>query len=153
MIVSPYRERIHKAAAAANLDPFVFESLVIQESASRADAFRFEPGFWDRYLKDHPAYRLAVPRRVASSYGLTQVMYTTAVEHGYKGEPEGLFDIEVNLALGAMILSRLVQWAEGDYRKALAAYNGGKGNWKAERPQRYAAEVLDRAVRLAPPLV
>lgn len=112
------------------------------ESSGHADAFRFEPGFWQQYLVHNPEYRHENPRRVSSSYGLCQVMLPTARELGFKAEPEMLFVPRVSLYFGAMHLARLLRWAERDTSKALAAYNGGKGNWTADAPQAYARKVL-----------
>jgi soluble lytic murein transglycosylase-like protein len=71
-------------------------------------------------------------------------MYSTAREYGLSPlhEPEILFLPSVNLNLGAKILAALLKWSGNVPRKALAAYNGGKGNWKAQQPQDYAAKVL-----------
>lgn len=94
-------------------------------------AYRHEPGFWNRYLRNNTAYRNADPRRVSSSYGLMQIMYSTAIEHGYKGSPEGLCDPAVNIEFGCLILRRLMRWARhapgGPFPAAIAAYNGGRG--------------------------
>lgn len=116
----------------------------MKESSGRADAFRFEPAFWAKYLAGKPEYLNEEPRRVASSYGLMQVMYSTAREHGYSGDPELLFNIPINLEIGCTVLAALWAWAGGDKRKALAAYNGGQGNWRAQAPQRYAEDVLQK---------
>lgn len=139
--MTPYRSQIETAAKAYWLDPNVVEAVVLTESSGHTDAFRFEPDFWTRYLKDKPEYASAIPRRVSSSYGLMQVMYTTACERGYRGEPEILFVPHINLAYGCKHLAHLVQWAGGNIDKALAAYNAGKGNWDSLAGQAYAARV------------
>jgi soluble lytic murein transglycosylase-like protein len=137
-----YRPEIEAAARDFGLDPDLLEALVMAESAGEADAFRFEPDFWRRYLANHPDYKGKNPRRVSSSYGLCQVMYSTACNLGFKAQPESLFLPDVSLHFGAMYLSRLLKWAGGNAAQALAAYNGGQGNWTAEGPQSYAAKVL-----------
>jgi soluble lytic murein transglycosylase-like protein len=139
-----FRAEIEQAAKRHGLDADLLEALVLTESSGRADAFRFEPDFYRRYLQGKPEWAGKIPRRVSSSYGLCQVMYSTALEHGFNPtyEPEMLFLPATNLDLGAKILASLLAWAGGVPRKALAAYNGGKGNWKAQQPQDYAAMVL-----------
>jgi soluble lytic murein transglycosylase-like protein len=137
-----YRREIEGAAHEHGLDPNLVEAVVICESSGRTDAFRFEPGFYERYLKGRPQWEKQNPRRIASSYGLMQVMWTTAVENGFhEPEPEYLFIPVKGLDAGCEHLAKLMEWAGGDVLKALAAYNGGQGNWMAGQPQLYAKKV------------
>lgn len=142
MARTPYRAEIEAVASVHQLDPDLLEALVLQESGGMADAFRYEPGFFERYLAGNSAYDGAIPRRVSSSYGLTQIMYPTAQTLGYDGPPEMLFVPLVNLDYGARYLRKLLDRYEGDTRKALAAYNGGPGGVGRPLPQRYAERVL-----------
>jgi soluble lytic murein transglycosylase-like protein len=144
MIISPYRDLINVVAITFKLDPLLIEAIVNQESSHEADGFRFEPGFYRKYLKNHPDYQGQIPRRISSSYGLMQVMYSTARDFGFKGEPEELFVPRTSLTYGCRYFAYLLQkWAKGDVKKALAAYNGGPGNWDAAKPQAYAKAVWD----------
>src|SRR3972149_4673874 len=129
-----YGPQIELAAARYSLPPRLVEAVVLQESAGHTDAFRFEPAFWRRYLAGKPQYQDAIPRRVSSSYGLMQVMYTTAVERGFTGFPEELFIPENGLEWGCCHLRHLMDWTskfpvsvERQKLSALAAYNGGMG--------------------------
>jgi soluble lytic murein transglycosylase-like protein len=140
--VTPYRDLIVATAKGHGLDPNLVEAVSIAESSGHTDAFRFEPNFYRRYLKDHPDYAADNPRRVSSSYGLLQVMFTTAKQYGFDEDPEELFKPAVGLQYGCLHLKRMLAWAKGDTRKALAAYNGGQGNWNGSDPQRYASKVL-----------
>ena len=146
---TPYDSEITLLAGEHNFDPTLIESLILVESGGRADAFRFEPKFWEKYLKGKEPWVNQVPRRVASSYGLMQIMYTTAREAGYHGQPEGLFVPIVNLEWGCRHLSKLRAWATGAVPSMLAAYNGGKrGNEPGTVPLRnqvYADKVLTLA--------
>jgi soluble lytic murein transglycosylase-like protein len=137
-----YRREIETAARHFGLDPNLLEGLVLTESGGHADAFRHEPGYWKRYLAENAEYKHENPRRVSSSYGLCQVMLPTARELGFNGEPEMLFVPHVSLHFGAMNLSRLIRWAEGDISKALEAYNGGKGSVGSQATRNYAHKVL-----------
>lgn len=137
-----YRREIEGAGHEHGLDPDLLEALVIIESSGQADAFKHEPGFYARYLAKDPRFAGQVPRRVASSYGLMQVMYTTALDHDYPyPEPEYLFVPAINLEMGARVLAALLEWADGAHMKALAGYNGGKGNWLGLAPQAYSKKV------------
>lgn len=145
---SPYRHAIQAAAAQHGLDPDLVESVVFQESSGRADAFRHEPGYFERYVKGQAPWAAYDPRRVASSYGLMQIMFPTAVQYGYDGEPEGLFDITTNLTLGCQILRDLLDRFGQDPLKALAAYNGGPSGIGRAAPMHYAHTVVQRYDRI-----
>lgn len=152
-----YHALITEVALRYRLDPFLVLALVWQESAFNADAFRYEPAFWNRYLKKNPLYAALNPRRVSSSYGLCQVMYCRIFEDRLVDNdalpPEHLFIPEPNLTTGCQLLVELFAWA-GEYTddpariqlSALAAYNGGRGgNRPTEDPLRngvYARSVL-----------
>ena len=143
-MTSTYRSAIAEAADAYGLDPRVVEAVVAVESSGRTHAYRYEAGFWSKYLAHHPDYRGAVPERVSASYGLMQVMYPVAREMGFPGEPEMLFVPATGLAYGCRKLAALLQWADGDLVRALCAYNGGRvGNTTPPfRNQAYADRVL-----------
>jgi soluble lytic murein transglycosylase-like protein len=142
MSTTLYRAHIQGAAHEHGLDPDLVEAVVYCESAGKTDAFRYEPGFYERYIKGKKMWEGCNPRRISSSYGLMQVMYTTALEHGYPyPDPEHLFIPAVGLDYGCKHLSLLVEWAGMDALKALAAYNGGKGNWMGNDPQVYSKKV------------
>lgn len=162
-LVSAYRDLIAAAAAKHGLDPALVDAVVQQESNDWASAFRYEPAFWTKYLANNPAYKNRNPREVSSSYGLMQVMFPTAVDHGFVGEPWELFDPALNLDLGVAHLAAQIKWAsalyvglEGDRQAAstragLAAYNGGRTGNAPTGPLRnreYADEVLARFRRL-----
>lgn len=146
--MNPYKADMAEVAKHYSLDPLLVESISFVESSWRADAFRFEPQFYERYLKDNPRYKGMIPRRISSSYGLMQVMYPTAVDQGFKHFPEELFLPHVNLHQGCRYFKSLLDWAEGDVAKALAAYNGGKGNWSGTMPQLYARKVLNHYAKM-----
>lgn len=143
-MISPYREAIRVAAANYSLDPLLVEAVVWQESSGKADAFRYEPAFWLRYCAPKAQYAHEEPRRIASSYGLLQVMFPTAQLVGFRGEPEELFSIRTNLDVGCRYLKSLFSRCGGDLRQTLAAYNGGPGGIDQPVPLRYADQVLAR---------
>lgn len=140
----PYRAEVHAIASRHGLDPDLVHAVCLVESSGRTDAFRYESGFWLKYLAGKPEYDGAIPRRVSSSYGLMQCMYTTALQFGYpKGDPpEYLFVPVIGIEYGCRTLAHYLKWAKGDVRKALACYNGGPGNWQAAAPQQYADKAL-----------
>jgi soluble lytic murein transglycosylase-like protein len=120
-----YRTQIEDAAKRSELDPDLVEAVVRVESSGLPHAYRYEPAFYDRYLADDPTYNTQSPRRVSASYGLMQVMYSTAVKHGFGGPPEALFMPVVGIAYGCRVLSFNLTRCHNDLDLALAAYNGG----------------------------
>jgi soluble lytic murein transglycosylase-like protein len=115
----------------------LLKALIITESNLNPNAYRYEPAFWERYLKDNPIWCDKDPKVVSASYGLTQVMYVVAWENGFRRDAEELYDPVTNIGLGARILRKHNDEAiaEGVHIKtglwpikiALARYNGGKG--------------------------
>jgi soluble lytic murein transglycosylase-like protein len=161
--MTPYRIAIETAADAHGLDPDLLAAIVEQESSGRFYAYRFEPAFYERYLKGKAEYAQWTPAECSASYGLCQVMFPTAREHGYQGQPWGLFDPAVSLEYGCRVLANLMSWARGLYtglavgeraavmRSALAAFNGGKNGNRPTGPLRnveYADQVLARYHRI-----
>ena len=123
-----YRPEIEAVSLTYQLDPDLVEAIVRKESSGLTHAYRYEPDFFDRYLKDDPEYDGCNPRRFSASYGLMQIMYPTARDRGYTDPPEYLFVPLVGLKWGCYHLSRLFEVVKGDVDRALAAYNGGLGN-------------------------
>lgn len=128
-------QAIKEAAEKHGLDPKILAALVAQESSGEPDAFRFERGFYRRYIKGKSASQLGetittLPWMInrilrASSFGLGQVMGQTAIEHGFSGELWELFDVSVNLDISARILADCIEKGEGDIEEGLLRYNGG----------------------------
>jgi soluble lytic murein transglycosylase-like protein len=66
------------------------------------------------------------PRIVHSRYyGLMQITYATAKSMGYKGEPSGLLDPDVNLTYAVPYLANAYKAADGNETRAVALYAGG----------------------------
>jgi soluble lytic murein transglycosylase-like protein len=165
MLRTRYKKDIDVAAAKYSLDPLLVEAIVAQESAGNTDAFRFEPTFWNRYLKSNPKYQHLNPRRVSSSYGLMQVMYCRILEDKIVDNdawaPELIFIPENGLDIGCAFLAELLAWgrevspnnADKALLAGLAAYNGGRGgnnpqkNWPL-RTGAYAKAVLAKRALL-----
>src|SRR5579862_1562443 len=80
----------HKAAAAHSLWPELVCAVVEQESAWDPWALRYEPAFFDRYVRPQIARGNltdeAEARARAFSWGLMQVMGEVAREQGFKGQ-------------------------------------------------------------------
>ena len=90
--MTPYRAEIDAAATTHGLDADLVAAVVEQESAGRFYAYRYEAEFFLRYLATKPEWKDRDPHEVAASFGLMQVMFPTAVELGFTGEPWDLFN-------------------------------------------------------------
>ena len=73
---------------------------------------------------DPQAYR-AEPRINDASYGLMQLLSSTARGLGYTGTTDGLYDIDTNIRLGTQLLSDLIRRYGDDFRRVYSAYNSG----------------------------
>jgi soluble lytic murein transglycosylase-like protein len=135
----------------------LLKAVATAESAMNQTAYRFEKGFWDKYLKDNPEWMYQDQSIVSASYGLFQLMWTTAWGLGFRGTQEDLWNPVFNVELGAKLLRQLIDkvrtklaWTGNrlwDMEIALACYNGGtagnpdiKGNL---RTQKYVDRVMN----------
>ena len=97
---------IARAAARFAVPAEIIKGVIATESSFKPEAIREEPRISDR------------------SRGLMQLLEGTARGLGFAGDPRDLHDPEVNVMLGALLLSRLHR-RFGTWDEALAAYNGG----------------------------
>jgi soluble lytic murein transglycosylase len=122
-----YWNSIRKQSALRGLDPYLVAALIGQEST-------FDPNITSS----------------ANAWGLMQILPTTgrrlAKSLGIRNFKTGLLtNPEVNLRLGTLYFSRLVEQFGGSYY-ALASYNAGESRivrWKAERPGMEEDEFID----------
>lgn len=59
------------------------------------------------------------------TYGVCQVKAGTAMDLGHKGKPEDLLKVEVNAKYAALMLKKQYDRYDGNYCRAVAAYNAG----------------------------
>lgn len=85
--------------------------------------------------------------------GLTQVLESTAKKPGYNVKPMDWnkgYDVHENLRFGAEYLAALLKRNNGDYYKALQAYNGGQGNVNkgnvSDAAKKYSTDILSSTV-------
>lgn len=118
------------------LKKLMLKAVAIRESSLIETAYRYEPGFWQKYLKDNPEWKDKDPAVVSASYGLMQLMWTTAWSLGFRGTQNDLWNPVYNIELGAKLLKKLLDkvYSEKQYEKfpwlspvdiVLARYNGG----------------------------
>ncbi len=126
---------------------------VQQESSWNTYAIREEPAFYRRYIeKKHAGRREAWS--LAMSWGLLQVMGSTAREMGFEGRYLSQLCAEPALGMyfGAKYLVHQKGRGDGTWSQALAAYNGGMGGNRVTgklRRQEYVDDVVHKARRYA----
>lgn len=108
-----------------DVDPDLIEAIVMTESSGNPNATRYEPAFYERYIKS-----LGLPeeegRKRATSYGLMQIMYQSAWEDGYRDNVERLLMIDVGLNWGVKhLLKKIKKYGQQDINRAISAYNAG----------------------------
>lgn len=80
------------------------------------------------------------PDDPSGAYGLMQILFRTAKDLGYTGEPIGLLDPETNIDLGTKLLGQLRRSYGDDFRRVYSAYNSGRPDlWRTS--QQVAANV------------
>lgn len=120
-------------AAKYTLEKTLLLAVAMVESYLDPTAYRYEPGFWE-LIKNNPLWKDRDPKEVSASYGLMQLMYTTAWALGFRGAGEELYDPAVNIDLGAKLIRQTFDSIKPEqYFKCwpteivLARYNGGYG--------------------------
>jgi soluble lytic murein transglycosylase-like protein len=134
------------------INPELVAGVIYTESRGNPTAFRYEPRYFDRYIK---AKKLQgyVPYSInedsernarATSWGLMQIMGETARERGFMRESlVDLADPEINLDFGCAYLRDLIDAHGGDTILALYHYNAGEGSeYPGPKPGDYPSRVL-----------
>lgn len=101
---------VEKYATAYNLPPALVMAVISQESAFNPLAKRYEAKY-DCY-----------------SYGLMQILYVTAKDLGYKGQPDELLDINNNLNYGCKYLAKQYKRYNQNITDTISSYNAGSVN-------------------------
>jgi soluble lytic murein transglycosylase-like protein len=108
-ILDTYGDVINTAAEQYAVDANDIAAVIQTESSGDPNAFRAEPKY------------------PPGSYGLMQLLYTTAQGLGYTGAPEGLYDPQTNIMLGTQLLAELQAKYGSDKAAIYSAYNSGSG--------------------------
>lgn len=160
-------------AATAKVSADLVEAIVLVESSANPWAVRYEARY--RYLwdvrKNAPFRSLSSDEVVSAvpppdfhslagsagqewafqrtSLGLLQIMGALARELGFQGDYlSELCRVDLNLRLGCRHIAALLRWAGGNERKAVAAYNAGRGGSASSAGQQYADKVFAKRAAL-----
>lgn len=144
------------------LEKLWLKALGIVESSLNPHAYRYEPAFWERYLKNNPEWKDRDASVVSASWGACQLMFTTAWALGLRTQPdeamvEDLCNPVINIELGAKLLRQNLDklykeklklkfpWLDM-FSVSLARYNGGSPGNPSEdgklRNQAYVDKVV-----------
>ena len=127
-MTTPHDLLIRQVCSQFTLPFDLIQAQMVHESSSDRFAFRWEPGYYARYIKHNPDAKAArFGPLAACSYGLMQIILETAYELGFDGRPEDLFIDRIGLTWGCKKMRQLWDRLGGQdtiYRQALARYNG-----------------------------
>lgn len=103
-----YGDVIEKVAQKYDLDPQLIFATIMTESEGNPKAYRFEP-----HLND-------------ASFGLGQILYTTALSLGFTGTPEEMYRPEINIDLiGKFHQNTIETYGELSPERMTIVYNTG----------------------------
>jgi len=150
-----YDDIIKKHSSNFGINERLIRAIIQTESSWNPWAIRVERGFWSRYLTgikniffktpEKDEKWLSYPDLASASYGLMQIMLSTAMEHGFRFTyPTELFDPNANIKFGCAYLKRLYE-RYGDWDCAIAAYNAGSAKKNLDgtfKNQGYVSKVL-----------
>ena len=130
-----YDEIITNCSRIYKIDEKLIRAIIKKESSGNKWAFRVERGFWARYFSGIKAIFSRTPNKdelwltypdiVAASYGLMQIMLTTAMELGFRFQyPFELFEPANNIKFGCLLLKKNFD-RYGKWDDAISAYNQG----------------------------
>jgi len=124
-----YKDVIELMSERWNIPKELICGIIYTESTFDSDAKRYEPKFYDRYIKKMKLEKEEAEWR-ATSWGLMQILGQTARENGYRGYREDLADPVVNLYYCCKFFVRLLRRYNGNKEHAISAYNQGNNRWK-----------------------
>lgn len=139
------RALVHNTSKRYELKADYVAAIIMQESVkgtnslmSAVVANRKEEGFFKLYIKGRKLTGYEPPKGAlpseatrrsdrATSWGLMQIMGTTAREHGFSEQfLTTLLWPHHNIEIGCRVLRHYLEEEGGDYREALRRYNGRK---------------------------
>jgi len=144
-----YDEIIKNCARIYRIDERLIRAIIQKESSWNPWAIRVERGFWKRYWIGIKALFIRTPEKdeqwltypdiVSASYGLMQLMLTTAMELGFRFRfPTELLDPGNNIKYGCLLLKRNYE-QYGNWDDAISAYN--QGNNRKDSSGKYVNQV------------
>ena len=106
-------------AARAAERPTAYDEMI----ARHAKAHGVPEAFVHRMIMRESRYNPRIVHR--RCYGLLQIKQATARSMGYKGDPKGLLDPEINLTFAVPYLANAYRIAGGDEERAIVLFSSG----------------------------
>jgi len=114
------------------VEKLLLKAIAMVESSMDPMAYRYEKEFWEKYGSKFPDLKDRDPKEVSASYGLMQVMFSTAWNLGFRGPGVDLYNPVYNVELAGKLLVQLREqlvpkpfWRCWPNEVVLARYNGG----------------------------
>lgn len=145
-------QAIKKHAKLFNLEPALIKATIKTESTDYQFAFRVDYNslIKQSWYSKNLTMKEASDKKYWASYGYMQVLYGVAKYNGFKGDADGLFDIETNIYHGCKVLSDYLKKYKGHVKRAIASYNAGAPRLRKNgdyRNQDYVDHVYGRYVK------
>lgn len=127
-------------------------------AAQMAERYGLDPDIFVRQIQQESSFNPQARNRRTGATGLAQVMAATAQDPGFGVTPlRDRLDPVESLRFGAEYMAALLRKYDGDYSRALAAYNAGPtrvdeagGIPAFEETQNYVARILGGSIRPEP---
>jgi soluble lytic murein transglycosylase-like protein len=124
-------------------------------AAQMAERYGLDPAIFTRMIEAESSFNPNARNSRTGATGLGQVMSATAQDPGFGVTPlRDRLDAAENLRFSAEYMAAMLRKYDGDYRKALAAYNAGPGTVdrvggipEIPETQDYLAKVLGGPMR------
>ena len=124
-------------------------------AAQMAERYGLDPAIFTRQIEKESGFNPNARNEKTGATGLGQVMSATAQDPGFGVTPlRDRLDAAENLRFSAEYMAAMLRKYDGDYRKALAAYNAGPGTVdrvggipQIPETQDYLAKVLGGPMR------
>lgn len=130
-----FKDIINHKAAEFDIDPGILRAVIQVESGGNPLATRRESHIPHLEGPD-------------TSFGLMQVLYTTARDMGFEGSETDLCQPLTNIHYGAKYLRRQIDRYEGDILKAIAAYNAGVARYTDNGRKFVNQDYVDKVTEL-----
>jgi soluble lytic murein transglycosylase-like protein len=115
-VLEQFQSEISAAARTWSVPEWWIKGVIMAESSGDPNAYRYEAA------------------RHEASYGLMQLLESTARGLGFSGDVDALYTPGVNIDLGTKLLSQLRARFGDDLRAVYSAYNSGSGTAYTTNP-------------------
>jgi len=113
-----YNHEMLQASQEEGVPLSVLKGFFALESQFEAKSYKYEEHLNINKLPETSS------KRIYASYGISQILYTTAQNMGYQGQPEGLYDPYTSAKWGARFIANLHKQYPKDL-DVIATYNAG----------------------------